>query len=83
MSCRRCGKCCQYQLSDGITKTCEYLVGEINIFTTCLIYENRLGTIIAKEILKKNIMPGKDLTQSIVCRLRTDNKIKIEGCTEL
>lgn len=82
MECKRCGRCCQYQLN-GITKVCKYLIGTVGELTTCSIYSERVGTTIDRQILNRNYrnIKGSQIVKKIVCGYRKDNPVYYEGCT--
>jgi uncharacterized cysteine cluster protein YcgN (CxxCxxCC family) len=87
-----CGKCCWYNLNSTNSKMlsedklCKYIKINDDNTTFCTIYENRIGTIIDKEILDYNYNnTGNRLVKRIVCGYRKDegHNRYIEGCTEL
>lgn len=66
--CNRCGKCCWYTKGNKLTK-CKYLVKLNHNIWHCMIYENRVGTVIS-------IIDGK----SIICGPRIDKKEIYPNC---
>jgi len=47
--CKRCGKCCFYEVDGVIKAPCRFLIFHKNGKTSCRIYANRLGTIVYRD----------------------------------